>query len=120
MKIEVADTMTARAISELSRKIEAGVRQKFNVTLVVGINAVNETGAFGEMRRKLEELTRANPSVISFGGFYGDEDARTVYFNLLLQFKCDGENVQRQIVEQMKEAFPAYTFEAESDYDYEG
>ncbi len=120
VKIEVADTMTARAISELSRKIEAGVRQKFNVTLVVGINAVNETGAFGEMRRKLEELTRANPSVISFGGFYGDEDARTVYFNLLLQFKCDGENVQRQIVEQMKEAFPAYTFEAESDYDYEG
>lgn len=120
IKIEVADTLTARTISELSRKIEAGVREKFNVMLVVGINAVNAIGTFAEVRQKLEELTQANPSVISFGGFYGDEDTLTVYFNLLLQFKCDGEKVRRQLINQMKGAFPTYTFEVESDYDYEG
>lgn len=120
IKIEVPDDMAARTVSELSRKIELGARQKFNVMLVVGINAVNKSGAFQDVRAKLEELTAQDPSIISFSGFYGDEDTRTVYFNLLLAFKCDGEETQKTLVDHMKQAFPTYTFEVESDYDYEG
>ncbi len=120
IKIEVPDQMTARTISELSRKIELGVRRKFNVMLVVGINAANPSGAFEEVRDKLAQLTAANPAIISLGGFYGDQETHTVYFNLLLQFKCDGEAVQRQLVAQMQKTFPAYTFEVETDHDYEG
>lgn len=120
IKIEVPDDMPARTISELSRKIELGVREKFNVLLVVGVNAVNKSGAFKDARRKLEELTEASPQIISFSGFYGDEETSTIYFNLLLDFKSDGEKVTRALVDQMHEAFPTYDFEVESDYDYEG
>ncbi len=120
IKIEVPDDMPARTISELSRKIELGVREKFNVLLVVGVNAVNKSGAFKDARRKLEELTEASPQIISFSGFYGDEETSTIYFNLLLDFKSDGEKVTRALVDQMHDAFPTYDFEVESDYDYEG
>ena len=106
IKIEVPDDMPARTISELSRKIELGVREKFNVLLVVGVNAVNKSGAFEDARRKLEELTEASPQIISFSGFYGDKETSTIYFNLLLDFKSDGEKVTRALVDKMHEAFP--------------
>ena len=118
--IEVADDMTARQIHELTHKISKGLLEKYGVVATIGIYAANTTGAFAPMRKRLQELADATPKVLQTHGFYVDAAERTVYFDLVVDFKADNQAIQDAIVTALRRDYPGYAFVVTIDTDYEG
>lgn len=118
--IEVADSMTARQIHELSHKISQGLLKEFGIVATVGIYAANTTGEFAAMRAQLQELVETEPKILQVHGFYGDAAQKTVYFDLVVDFKADADAIEDAVVAKLKEKYPGYAFEVTLDTDYEG
>lgn len=118
--IEVADNMTARQIHELSHKISQGLLKEFGIVATVGIYAANTTGEFAAMRAQLQKLVEAQPKILQVHGFYGDAAQKTVYFDLVVDFKADANAIRGAVVAKLEEEYPDYTFEVILDTDYEG
>ena len=118
--IEVADNLTAREIHELTHKISVGLLDTFGIIATVGIYAANTTGQFAPMRKRLQELADAEPKVLQVHGFYVDAAQQTAYFDLVVDFKANGEAIEQSIVNGLKRNYPGYTFVVTIDTDYEG
>lgn len=118
--IEVADNMTARQIHELTHKIGRGLLEKYGIVATVGIYAANTTGTFAPMRQRLQELVNAQPAILQVHGFYGDPTDKTIYFDLVVDFKANPAAVQDAVVSALKADYPDYTFAVTLDADYEG
>lgn len=117
--IEVPDDMTAREIHALTRKISEGLYRKFNIATTVGIYADNTTGTFAPMHGYLRSLVKAQPKVLQLHGFYVDTDNKTVYFDLVIDFAADTDQIRDEVVAAMKEKYPDYTYNVVVDTDYE-
>lgn len=118
--IEVPDDMTARQIHELTRRIAVGLLEKFNIVATVGIYAENTTGKFAPMRATLQRIVEEHPKILQTHGFYVDDEAKTVYFDLVIDFKTDDEAIRDAVVSAMEEQYPAYRYSVVVDADYEG
>jgi cation diffusion facilitator family transporter len=120
MRIEVADDMTAKEIHELTRKITLGLQKKFAVVATIGVYAANTTGAFAPMRAYLAQVVEQHPKILQTHGFYVDAENHTVYFDLVIDFKTDSEEVCKEVIDAMKKEFPTFRFNVVIDVDYEG
>ena len=118
--VEVPDTLTARDIHELTRSISLGLYDKFNVLATVGIYADNTTGEYAGMAAELRRIAGEHPEVLQTHGFYVDEAAKTVFFDLVIDFKADDDAIRDAVVEAMREEFPDYDYSVIVDADYEG
>lgn len=116
--IEVDERMDARRIEELSRSIEEAFFDKYRIILTVGIYAVNASASFTSMERKLRAITAELPSVLDVHGFYVDQAAATIDFDLVVDFDADGEAVRDAVVTAMEKTYPAYRCNARIDADY--
>ena len=118
--IEVPDSMTASQIHELTRKISEGLYEKYHMIATIGIYAENTTGQFAPMRNHLKSVTDQHPKVLQTHGFFVDEPEKTVYFDLVIDFKTDAESIRDDIIKAMEERYPDYSFNVVVDADYEG
>lgn len=118
--IEVEDELTAQDIHRLTHAISEGVYERFHIILTVGIYAANSTGDYAEMHAYLKKLCEERPEILQHHGFYVDEDSKTVYFDLVIDFKADPDAISGQIVEAMRDKFPGYEYVTVADADYEG
>ncbi len=116
--IKVPDDMTARQVSELSRSITKGLRDKFKVDLTVGIYVDNTTPEFQSMKKRLDERAKDNESILGIHAFYVDPDTKTCYFDLVIEICADGEKIASEIVDEMKRDYPDYSFDVQIDADY--
>lgn len=116
--IKVPDTMTARQIGVLSRRIVKGLQEKFDVTLTVGIYTENATEKYEPMHKKLDEIVKDSPKVLNAHAFYVDEQAKTCYFDLVVDVEADARAEMEHIVSAMKQAYPAFTYDVQIDTDY--
>ncbi|THG37911.1 cation transporter [Adlercreutzia caecimuris] len=119
LHIEVDDDMNAREIHALTRKISEGLAEKFRIMATVGVYAANTTGAFAPMRADLEALAKKDPKILQVHGFYVDDQTKTVYFDMMIDFHADDDAIRTQVVEAMKKKYPAYTYNVVVDTDYE-
>lgn len=117
--IEVPDDMRARDIHALTRQISDGLAEKFGVLMTVGVYAANTTGAFASLRADLDTIAKEDPKILQVHGFYVDEKTSTVYFDLVVDFKVDGNAIRDKVVSSLKEKHPAYTYNVVIDTDYE-
>lgn len=119
LHIEVDDDVNAREIHGLTRKIVKGLAEKFHIAATVGIYAANTTGRFAPMRADLEALAKEDPKILQVHGFYVDDQAKTVYFDMMIDFHADGDAIRAKVVDAMRRKYPDYDYNVVVDTDYE-
>lgn len=118
--IEVPDELTANQIDELTRTIENKVYRECGVVLhTVGIYARNEGGALAtKIRHDVYDIAYANDNVLEVHGFYVDEEAKSIRFDLVVSFDApDREEVIDKVRGILKRRYPDYTFQVALDSD---
>lgn len=118
--IEVPDELTANQIDELTRTIESKVYRECGVVLhTVGIYARNEGGALAtKIRHDVYDIAYANDNVLEVHGFYVDEEAKSIRFDLVVSFDApDREEVIDKVRGILKRRYPDYTFQVALDSD---
>ena len=87
--------------------------------LTGGIYAANtSTPQIAAIRAAVEKETSSREAVIQMHGFYVDEEARCVMFDLIIDFSADAQNVEEEILSSLKAQFPDWTFNVILDRDY--
>ncbi len=116
--IEVRDDMSACEIHELTRHISEDLARECDARVIIGIYASNCTGDYAAIHRKLNELVDHHPEILQVHGFYVDADTSHVDFDLVVDFDHDADGLREHIVDEMKEAYPNYTYNVIVDLDY--
>ena len=116
--IQVRDDMTAKEIHKLARKITIAIYQEFGIILTIGIYAANDKGEHGEIKKTLSNIVKGNTEIIQMHGFYVDEDTKDIFFDLIIDFKAKNpEEIQKRVVEKIKEKYPDYNYNVILDLD---
>ena len=116
--IQVRDDMTAKEIHKLARTITMAIMQEFGIILTIGIYAANDKGEFREIKEELVNIIKEHKDIIQMHGFYVDEDTQNIYFDLIIDFKADKpENIQKSIIDKLKEKYPKYDYNVILDLD---
>ena len=117
--IEVADSMTARELHLLTRRIAEDVYREFGIVMTIGVYASNEeTPEYAAMRRRVEEIARAEKGVLGVHAFYVDPTAERVTFDLVLDFDADAKTVYADVFEAVSKEYPTYRVDIVLDVDY--
>lgn len=115
--VEVDDTLTAREIHALTRRITQEVFSEFGIILTVGIYAANTSDeGSAAIRTAVEEILAAYPQVLQMHGFYVVE--RHVTFDLIVAFGTDAAAVREEVIQKLRERFPDHTFDVILDSDF--
>lgn len=117
--IEVADRTTARELHYLTRCIAARVYAELGIVLTIGVYASGDSSKeLGAIRESVEALVAERPEILQMHGFYGDEEKKTVLFDLIVDFEADADAVRAGICGKLKEKYPEYGFDIVLDSDY--
>lgn len=118
--IEVKDSLTAKEIHPLTRKITTAVYEKFGVILTVGIYATNESDPeIKEVRKDLYELVKQYQTIEQIHGFYVDEELKIITFDIVISFKDeDMEKTKDSLISDIKAKHPKYEYYAIIDNDF--
>ena len=118
--IEVPDTMTVDRLDRLERDIAQKVYGEFGVILTgVSVYSMN-TGddAVARLQQDIRRTVMAHDHVLQMHGFYLDEAAKTIRFDVVIDFAApDRVGEYRQIVEALERQYPGYTFAVALDVD---
>ncbi len=109
--IELPDAMTVEEVDRLTRKAEKAVYEKTGVILTgVGVYSYN-TGdnEAARMRDAVEKCVLAHDWALQMHGFYVDTDARTMRFDVVIDFRADRARVLRELYEEIAALYPDYT-----------
>ncbi len=120
--VEVADTMTAKAIHALTRRIAETVFKEFGVVLTVGIYATNtDNDEYAAIKRRIEALIAGYPTVLQLHGYYVDSEARLISFDLVFDFaEKDPAAIRAAILRALQAEYPAWRFAIVQDQDLSG
>ena len=118
--IEVDDSLTAKEIHLLTRKISSEVYLKFGVILTIGIYASNNSNPeIREIRKDLSLIVKEEKHINQVHGFYVDENLKTISFDLLINFdEKNPEGLKNSVIEKLKAKHPGYEYFAVIDNDY--
>lgn len=117
--IEVEDSMQAREIHGLTRRISMDVYTSFGIILTVGIYAANTSDSLAlALRNRIQQLVEQYPEILQMHGFYAEPGEQNVTFDLVVDFKADAQAVQGKILEELKKIYPDWKFSVVLDSDY--
>ncbi len=117
--IEVPDTMTAKELDELERKITSDVYEKHHI-IVGGISvySVNTSGdAPSKLREEITHLVMSHEGVLQMHGFYVMEEKKQITFDIVLDYAYDRQKLYRTILEEVQNAYPDYAVHIVLDAD---
>ncbi len=117
--VEVPDTMTARELDELDRRIADDVFRKHRI-IVGGISvySVNTSGdAAAKLREEITHKVVSHDGVLQMHGFYLNEAAKQISFDVVLDYASDRPALYKTIADEVKAAWPEYTFTIQLDSD---
>ncbi len=118
--VEVDDSASALDIDRITRTVQHRVFDECGVVITaVGIYPANAAGTRASaMRERVEQMCKVHPEVLETHGFYVDEEARHVNFDVIISFDArDREQLFQQICETVRQAYPDYTFDIVLDAD---
>ena len=106
--IQVDESMTAKEIHGLSKKIQAEIYSEFGIILTIGIYASNKLDKEAvEVKECLEKILVKYPEVIQLHGFYLDAKAGNISFDIIIDFEAENPKaIKDKIVEELKENYP--------------
>lgn len=120
LHIEVDDTMTADKIDALTRKISAKVYKDTGIIITaVGLYSRNSSDdRLMKMRNDIEELVVDHQHIKQIHGFYVDEEAKRITFDVVVDFaESDREGLIEHIKGDVKKALPEYDIVVAIDSD---
>ncbi len=117
--LELPDTMTAREIDQLTRRLERKVQKETGVILVgVGVysyNTGNDEAAV--IRRNVYKRVMAHDWAVQVHGFYVDTEAKEMTFDVVLSFDIKPSEALRILCEEIRADYPEYTVQIAPDVD---
>ena len=118
--VEVPDTMSAREIDALARRIEEKCIAEHGVVLTaVGIYAQSdsETEA-GLIQRQVRRIAAGHEGVLQVHGFYLDAAEKLMRFDIVLDFALpDRDGTYAQILREVQAAYPDWRVQITLDSD---
>ena len=117
--IEVDDTLTAKEIHPLTRKIATQVYQEFGIIMTVGIYASNSSNSeIVKIRDAIKKEVLSHPSIKQMHGFYCDQETKTISFDVIVNFADkDAPALIKKIHDNLVNQFPDYRFYIIEDKD---
>ena len=119
--IEVTDTITVDRLDELNRMIAYKVFEEHNVIMTaIGVYSMNTRSEKAiKMKEEISKVVFTHDNVLQMHGFYLNEQAMTIRFDLLISFEeKDRTALYRHIVEDVKQLYPEYTLQVVMDTDF--
>ena len=116
--IEVDEGKTAKELHRLTRAISADVFNELGVILTVGIYASQESESAISVKRDLQKIISEYPEILEMHGFYLDEGAKSVIFDILVDFKGDAQVAHDTLLQRISALYPDYSFNIVLDSDY--
>ena len=121
--VEVDETLTAKDIDRMTRRIQHAVLSKNHVALhTVGIYSVNTDRTTDDdttkIANELDKIVSGEPFVLQTHGLYVDETAKTALFDIIVSYDApDRGVVLARVNNTLKDAFPGYRFTMTLDDD---
>ena len=119
--IEVPDTLNADELDQLIRNVTMEVYHRHHVILTaVGVYSVNTRDQEAiAARSRVTEIVLTRPEVLQMHGFYVDNAAKTMRFDIIVSFDAkDRHEVYREIYADVQKAFPGYSLQIGLDTDF--
>ncbi len=111
--VEVKDTLTAKDIDRITRKVHDKVLEKHNVFLEgVGIYVINTKDEdVINLQRQIVKLVRSIEGTLQIHGFYVDFDKKIVYFDTVISYEAKSKKtILQEIKEILEKEIPDYTY----------
>ena len=120
--VEVDDTMTARELHHLTKRIQAAVLERYSVILTVGFYAHNTTDPVKEaMEEEIRRLVMTHEGTVGMHAFYTDDETRQMSFDVTIDFKArDREALIAALTADLFGAYPGWTAAINLDANYSG
>lgn len=118
--IEVPDYWTADKIDVVTRKVMSKIYETHNVAMAaIGIYSVNtKQNSAAEIRSKVSKIVHEHKDIIQMHGFYIDEVAKIMRFDIVVSFESPNMKVMyNHVVDDVREAFPDYDIAVQFDFD---
>ena len=117
--MEVPDTITAKEISSLTRRIETKIYEQTGVILVgVSIYAYNtKNDAAMKVEKDVKKRVLQHKWAVQVHGFYLDIKAKKMRFDVVLSFDIKPEDGIKTLYEEIQQAYPQYELEIVPDVD---
>lgn len=118
--VELDDGMTAREIDALTRSLVPQIYQDYGVLLTIGVYAANtHNDTAVQIRETVRHIIGQYPEILQMHGFYVEEAARAVSFDILLDYDMDdASELTADISSALTERFPDYQFFISIDRDF--
>ena len=118
--VEVRDTMTAKEIDRMTRRLQQQVYLEHHVILTaVGIYSKNMSGGPAEqIQTGVTEIVMSHEGILQMHGFYLDEETKVIRFDIIIDFAVpDKKALCGQICSRIKEEWPGYDVQIVLDTD---
>ena len=117
--IELKDNTTAKEIHLLTRTITAEVFMEFGIIVTLGIYASNDSSEIAvKIKEDVKKIVAEYPEIIQMHGFYLEDESKCVMFDLIVDFKADAPDIQKQVCEKISALYPEFKFDVILDTDY--
>ena len=118
--IEIDDDLNANQIDALCRKVQSDVFREHGVIIsAVGIYPVNVSDpVISSMRETIREKVSAHEEVLQMHGFFADISAKTVSFDIIIDFSVEErEKLAEEIKKEVAAIYPDYDIHITLDID---
>ncbi|MCR5626906.1 MAG: cation diffusion facilitator family transporter [Lachnospiraceae bacterium] len=117
--MEIPDTMSARDIDKLTRKLERKIYKETGmIVAAVGIYAYNtEDTKAGEIQKNVRELVMSHEWAVQMHGFYLDTVAKEIRFDVVMSFDIRPREGLKVLYEELGKVYPDYDIEISPDVD---
>lgn len=117
--LELPDTMTAKEIDRLTRKLERKVYRETGVILagvsLYAFNTVNDEAA--KIQKDVRDRVMAHDWAVQLHGFYVDTEAGEMRFDVVMSFDIKPREGLQILYEEIKGAYPEYDIQIVPDVD---
>ncbi len=117
--VEVDDTLTAKDIDALDRRLQACVYKKHGIALTgISIYAVNTKNDISAgIKKSVAEKVMSHDYSLQFHGFYADIEAKSMIFDVVISFDYDRHAALQELREEIHHIYPEYTIYITPDVD---
>ncbi|MCR5536390.1 MAG: cation diffusion facilitator family transporter [Succinivibrio sp.] len=117
--LEVPDTLTAREIDKLSRRLERKVYQQTGVIIAgIGVYSYNTSeDEVAHIQNTVRELVMKHEWAVQLHGFYVDLEAKEMSFDVVVSFEIQPKLALQELYRELKEVYPDYKIDIAPDLD---
>ena len=96
-------------IYPILHRLQVDIYKKFNIYLIFGFYSVNENHKIARpLMDIINDYVSNNPHCLGYHGLYIDEETKSIYFDLLLDYAVDHAQVRDHVKELVMEKYLGY------------